>query len=184
MKHFPLLILAMSCISAIPTALACSETPQAQIVPAKELIKRTKTIVLAKVEKAEILGKESIDVRYYFREIRSLKGDAPETFTIDGISLAYSGSLDHFGHHYSDDFWKDGGGRSWHDTDCVIHPSFAVGGIILIFLEVPFHKKSFECIIRTHGGEGVRDKWLTWVVEQTKTEQDGGGKPTTCPESK
>ena len=184
MKHFLLLIFAISCIGTIPTTSACSGTPQEQVVPANELVKRTKTIVLAKVEKAEILGKESIAVRYYFREIRSLKGDAPETFTIDGVSLAYGGSLDDFEHHYSDAFWKDVGGRSFHDTDCVIYPSFAVGGIFLIFVEAPFHRKSFECIIRTHGGEGVRDKWLTWVEEQTKTEQNGGGQPATRSESK
>lgn len=92
-----------------------------------------------------------------------MKGDAPETFTIDGVSLAYGGSLDDFEHHYSDAFWKDVGGCSFHLQRTVIYPSFAARGIFLIFVEAPFHRKSYECIIRTHGGEGVRDKWLTWV---------------------
>ena len=184
MKHAPLLILVIACISGTATAWACFSTPEEQIVCTKELIDRTKTIVLARVEKAEVLDKDSIAVRYYFREIRSLKGNAPETFTIDGVSSAYNGSMDNFEHHYSEAFWKDRGGRSWHDTDCVIYPSFTVGGTFLIFLEAPFHIKSFEFITRTHGGDGVRDKWLTWVEEQTKAEQKGGGQPATRPKSK
>lgn len=183
MKRTPLLISAIGCIAGTATVWACFSTPDEQIVPAKELIDRTKTIVLATVEKAEIIEKDSIAVRYHFREIRSLKGDAPGTFTLDGVSSAYSGPMDNFEHHYSEAFWEDGGGRSWHDTDCVIYPSFSVGGIFLIFLEEPFHRKSFELIIRTHGGEGVRDKWLTWVEEQTKTEADRG-QPATRSESR
>ena len=167
MKPLPLLVSALACLAAVTTAWACFATPEEQIVPAKMLLDRSRTIVLAKVEKAEILGRDSISVRYHFREIRSLKGDAPETFTIDGVSSAYGDSLDDFEHHYSEDFWADAGGRSWNDTDCVIYPSFAVGGTFLVFLDKPYHRKSFEIIIRTHGGEGVRDKWLTWVEEKT-----------------
>lgn len=184
MKHLPFLLSVLACIAGSATAWACFATPEEQIVPAKELIDRTKTIVLAKVERAEVLGEDSISVRYYFREIRSLKGDSPERFTIDGVSSAYTGPLDDFEHHYSEAFFENSGGRSWHDTDCVIYPSFAVGGTFLIFLEKPYHRKSFEIIIRTHGGEGVRDKWLTWVEEQTKTEQNAAGQPATRPLSK
>ena len=172
MKPYLLSTLAIISLAGAATAWACFATPKEQIVPAKELIERTKTIVLAKVEKAEVLEADSIGVRYHFREIRSLKGDAPETFTIDGVSSAYSGPMGNSDHHYDKDFWKDHGGRSWHDTDCVIYPSFVVGGIFLIFLEEPYHRKSFELIVRTHGGKGIRDKWLTWVEKETNSEQD------------
>lgn len=174
MKRSPLLISILLCIAGTVTAWACFTTPAEQIVPAKELIDRTKTIVLVQVVKAELLGQDTLDVRYFFREIQSLKGDAPETFYMDGVSVVYSNPLDHFEHHYDYGFWEDRGGRSWHNEACVINPSFAVGGIFLIFLEKPFHRKSFELIIRTHGGVGERDKWLSWVEEQIKTKTEQG----------
>lgn len=164
---FPFLFLA--CAVGAASTLACFMTPEEQVVPEEELVARTGTIVLAKVEKAETIGGEdSISVRYHFRKIRELKGDCADTFKIDGISSAYSTPIENFDHHYEESFWEGGGGRSWHDTDCRIYPTFAVGGIFLIFLEEPYHRKSFEQIIRTHGGEGIRDKWLSWVEVQTK----------------
>ncbi len=159
------------CIAFIGVALACFSTPQEQIVSDAELVKRTKTIVLARVEKAELLGEDSISVRYHFRKIKNLKGDAPERFTIDGISSVYGDSLDDFDGHRKEVFWENGGGRSWHDTDCVIYPSFAVGGTFLIFLEKPYHRKSFELILRSHDAdEELRDKWLSWVETHTKAQ--------------
>ncbi len=149
--------------ASVGSILACFMTPQEQVVSDVELVERTETIVLAKVEKAETIGGEdSISVRYHFRKIRDLKGDSDETFTIDGVSSAYGSPIENFDHHCEDSFWEGGGGRSWHDTDCVIYPTFAVGGIFLVFREEPYHRKSFELIVRTHGGEGSRDKWLNW----------------------
>ena len=172
MRKLSLFLHILSLTLSVTPAFGCFSTPKEQIVPDIELVQRTKTIVLAKVVKAELLDEDSLNVRYYFQEIKSLKGDAKKEFFIDGVSLAYNDPLRTFEHHHSQRFWKPGGGRSWHDIDCVIYPSFTVGGIFLIFLDEPYHRKSFELIIRTHGDEETRDKWLTWVEEQTKGEQE------------
>ena len=163
-----LLLLAFN----IRPALGCFASPEEQITPANELVERSKTIVLAKVVKAELIDDYHLTVRYYFQTIRGLKGDPEKEFFIDGGSLAYRGSLTTFDHHHDEKFWDNEGGRSWHDTDCIIYPTFTVGGIFLIFLDEPFHRKSFEMIVRTHGDEEVRDKWLTWVENQISREKD------------
>jgi hypothetical protein len=152
---------------SISELLSCSDTPPEQIVPASELIKRTKTIVLAKVTSAKI-GKDSHTVIYTFKTIEALKGAPQKTFTISGFPMMWEGELTDFDHHNNKEFWKNFGGRSDHDTDCEIHPSFSVGATFLIFLEPPYHKKSFELVIRTHGDKQTRDKWLSWVEAQIR----------------
>lgn len=183
MRRSQFLITVLILVLWIRPAFGCFSTPQEQVVPDIELVQRTKTIVLAKVMKAELLDEDSLKVRYYFRAMKSLKGRSDEEFFIDGTSLAYSDALTTFDHHHSERFWKPGGGRSWHDTDCVIYPTFTVGGIFLIFLDEPYHRKSFELIIRTHGDHETRDKWLTWVEERTMGEQGVAPQSATRSES-
>jgi len=145
-------------------ACACFSTPQEQIVADEELISRTKTIVLATVIKAELTEDNQNSVRFHFTKVRTLKGDSPQHFTIDGDSAAHGDPLDDFYGHSKPSFWESGGGRSWHDTDCAIHPTFAVGGTFLIFLDKPYHRKSFELILRSpDAAPEVQDKWLKWV---------------------
>lgn len=151
------------------SVLACEAAPPEQIVPATELVKRTKTILLARVTSA-IYNGDSDAVIYTFQSVKALKGHPEETFTISGVPLEWEGSLSNFNHHNDKAFWQDTGGRSYHSVDCEIHPSFSVGATFLIFLDKPYHNKSFELIIRTHGNADVRDKWLSWVESQTKAE--------------
>jgi hypothetical protein len=144
-------------------------TPAEQVVPATELIKRTKTIVLSRVTSAKVDG-DCFFVIYTFQTVKALKGLPQKTFTITGFPMMGEGSLSNFNDHNDQAFWHDNVGRSHCFTDCKIHPSFSVGSTFLIFLEEPFHRESFEYIIRTHGNKDVRDKWLSWVESQTKAE--------------
>ncbi|WP_411825376.1 hypothetical protein [Luteolibacter sp. AS25] len=136
-------------------------------MPAEELVERSTTIVLARVVKAE-LSDETGEVIYTFSTMRALKGKPAASFTLTGDAMMWEGELQDFDFHQDAKFWEDNSGRMHHDTDCLIHPTFTVGTSYLIFPDAPYHRKSFELIIRTHGEKDVRDKWLSWVEETIK----------------
>jgi hypothetical protein len=163
MKSVLHLLTGATLVSAV--AMGCLDTPAEQVVPARKLIERTKTIVLAQVAKAE-MSDDAGGIRYTFKVEKILKGSPAESFTMNGAVTENPEDVVTFDHHTSEEFWTDHGGRSVHDADCQIHPRFSVGVSYLVFLDPPYHRKSFEQITRTHGGPGVRDKWLSWVEEQ------------------
>ena len=153
------------------SASACFSTPAEQIVSPEALVARTKQIVLARVVKAEADFKTS-DVTYSFVVDQTVKGENPKIFTIVGASLFYPEDLTTFDYHRSERFWKQDAGRCQHDTDCVIHPAFAVGDTYLIFVDGPYHRKSFERIVMLGKEADTRDKWLVWVENNVKAQQD------------
>ncbi len=65
--------------------------------------------------------------------------------------------MEHFEHH------SIAGARLDNEQDCEIHPSFAVGQTYLMFIDKPYHRKSFELIMRTNGNSLTQDKWLQYV---------------------
>ena len=146
---------------------ACFAPPAQQLVPPDELIARTQNIVLAKVVEAEVQG-DAYEVTYTFKTIRSLKGSASETFQIAGYPAIWEGANENFNHHSDEEFWSKSSGRLSSDTDCEIHPEFSVGGTYLVFLDKPYHRKSFEIIVRTGGKADMRDKWLQYVESRVK----------------
>ena len=147
------------------SALACYVPPVEQRVPPKELIARSKNIVLAQAIKAEILGGR--EILYTFKKIRSLAGRQEATFTLKSYVAPWEEPNTTFNHHSDPEFWEQGG-RSPNDVDCKIHPSFSVGSKYLLFLDQPYHIKSFELIIRTDGDKKMQDKWLQFVEENVK----------------
>lgn len=149
----------------LTSAIACEIPPPEQTTPATELVKRTKTIVLARVISAEY---KTNSVDYTFQTISALKGTPPSKFIISGEPLIWGDRLTDYNQHTDERFWGNHFGRSPNDTDCEIHPSFSVGAIFLVFLEQPYHIKSFELIIRTHGDQ--KDVWLKWVEDQVRLE--------------
>ncbi|HEB26702.1 MAG TPA: hypothetical protein ENI05_02845 [Porticoccus sp.] len=152
------------CIIVSSNATACFAPPLEQHVRPLELISRTERIVLAKVINASS-EKNSYEVLYKFETIKTLKGKVRDTFTIEGHPL-YQGGMTNFNNHSDPDFWEESWGRESNDADCEIYPSFSVGAIFLIFLDRPYHSKSFENIILTNGDKNIKDKWLQYVEEQ------------------
>lgn len=146
----------------IAAATACEVPPVEQYTAADELISRTKTIALARVVKAE-LGSDKRNVEYSFEVITRLKGHAPENFNITGWSANGEGENIRYNEHADGQFWSNFGGRSSNAPDCEIHPAFVVGGTYLVFIEKPYHVKSFEIIQRYGGSASNRDKWLNYV---------------------
>lgn len=144
---------------------ACFVPPQEQYVPVDELISRTEKIVLATVTEAK-LSKDGWGVIYKFRTDKTLKGSLGEEFEVIG-SPPYHGALTDFDDHREHGFWNDGGGRETNGTDCEISPSFGVGLVYLVFVDKPYHRKSFELITKTYGDASARDKWLQYVEGKT-----------------
>lgn len=143
------------------TCFACYSPPTLQHVAPDELISRTTTIALAKVLRAEV-AKDGFSVIYTFQTTRPLKGTPQKQFQVQGYP-AVEGEDRQFNDHVDSTFWTNFGGRIHNDTDCQIHPSFSVGGTYLIFLDQPYHVKSFEIIMRAQGNADTKDKWLQFV---------------------
>jgi len=151
-------LLVMGVAVAFP-ALGCEVQPPEQYTPPDDLISRTNNIVLAKVVGAEMQS-DGYSVLYTFQIVERLKGQIADRFQISGYPSIWEGENRRFNDHSDKEFWLNSGGRSANDTDCQIHPTFSVGGIYLVFIDRPYHVKSFEIIIRTHGD---KDKWLQYV---------------------
>jgi hypothetical protein len=145
----------------VSDGLACVLPPPEQYVPSKELIKRTRHIVLAEVTKAEVVGDD--EVLYTFKRIEVLSGAVADTFQFRGRPAIWGGDTDNFDHHFDPSFWKNNRGRTPNYEDCLIHPGFSVGGTYLLFIDKPYHVKSFELIIRIYGDNSTKDKWLQYV---------------------
>jgi hypothetical protein len=153
-----LLLIAQDCF-------ACRATPEAQYTPPDELVSRTNNIALAKVVRADAAS-NGWDVLYTFKTIKQLKGTAQPAFQILGGAGTGEMSNWRFKEHFDQGFWDDRAGRVFHDTSCNIHPGFAVGGTYLIFIDQPYHTKSFEMILMTEGDADKKDKWLQYVEKR------------------
>lgn len=151
MKIFRLLLVFICSSSFV---FACEVPPKEQNTPDEELIHRTKNIVLAQVVSAQLQANSSVVYQFKIAEI--IKGTSAETLELVGGPL-WPGNMEHFEHH------SIAGARLDNEQDCEIHPSFAVGQTYLMFLDKPYHRKSFELIMRTNGNSLTQDKWLQYV---------------------
>lgn len=157
---------ALMLFLTVHECLACIATPVAQYTPPDELITRTENIALAEVVRADAAS-NGWDVLYTFKTVKQLKGDAKPAFQILGRANFGDMSNWRFNEHFDEDFWDDRAGREFHDTACRIRPGFTVGGTYLVFLDKPYHSKSFEMILMTEGAADKKDKWLQYVEKRT-----------------
>ena len=150
---------------ASSSAWACWATPREQTSPPDDLIARTKDIALAKVVRADA-GSDPWRVLYTFKTERAIKGVPPRAFQLLGKRLLGDLSTERFDEHQAAGFWDEYGGRQRHDTTCEITPSFIVGATYLIFLDAPYHNKSFEEIYYKGDEYSDKDKWLKYVEDK------------------
>lgn len=153
---------------ATQEALACVMTPSEQETPPDELIARTGNIFLARAVRADAAS-DRWHVLYTFKVERTLKGKPQAAFQILGEPLFGEMSVHRFNEHTDAAFWDDQGGREYHDTSCKIRPEFAVGNTYLIFLDKPYHNKSFEQILFTGEDGRQKDQWLRYVEERVSS---------------
>lgn len=149
-------------LSLSSNAWGCMMTPPEQTTDPDELISRTKNIVLAKVVRADA-GSSRWHVLYTLKTERTYKGNPPRAFQLLGGRLLGPSSIERFDEHRDPAFWTKYGGREFHDTSCAIRPTFIVGATYLIFLDAPYHNKSFEEIYFTGDDRSEKDRWLHYV---------------------
>ena len=160
------LLFFLALILATQDCLACRATPAVQYTPPDELISRTTNIALAEVVRADAAS-NGWDVLYTFKTIKPFKGNIEPAFQILGSANFGDMSNWRFNEHFDEGFWDDRAGREFHDTACRIRPGFTVGGTYLVFLDKPYHSKSFEMILMTEGSADKKDKWLQYVEKRT-----------------
>ena len=158
MRNIYLLVL----LGLASNAWGCMVTPPEQTTDPDELISRTKNIVLAKVVRADA-GSSPWRVLYTLKTERTYKGNPPRAFQILGKRLLGPVSIETFDDHRDPAFWTKYGGRESHDTSCAIRPAFIVGATYLVFIDSPYHNKSFEEIYYTGDDHSEKDRWLDYV---------------------
>jgi hypothetical protein len=164
---------ALALLLAANDCFACIATPTAQYTSPDELISRTKNIALAEVVRADAAS-NGWDVLYTFKTIKQMKGDEKPAFQILGRVNFGDMSNWRFNEHFDEGFWGDREGREIHDTACRIRPGFTVGGTYLVFMDQPYHTKSFEMILMTEGDADKKDKWLQYVEKRTGHQESAG----------
>ncbi len=157
-----------------------------QVCKQDELIKRTHNIVLARVVGAELIDETTSSVRYKFQTEMVFKGEGKNQFSIEGIPLTSEHYITTFDHHSDALFWKPPVGRCMPWEDAKIRPAFCTGGWFLVFIDEPYHVKSFEHIVATK-----TDKWLVYVRDKiqehkndarsTRGAEGGGGSEESNP---
>ena len=149
----------------IDRAEACRSAPPELSVPHQALLDRSKNIVLVRAIKAEY--ESDFSVWYTFQSIKVIAGSSDKTFRFEGAPLLFSQQIEMFDDHMDPRFWSPGIGRVTQQSDCKIHPAFAVGAMYLLFLDEPRHVKGFEQLFWT-GEHGKKDKWLEYVEEHAR----------------
>lgn len=166
-------------------AIACIGVPLEVRTHPDELIERTPTIIFALVVSAHWqnnlagfelpsiedyefpanaqLANYQIDVprvEYSFYPLKTLKGEAPEVFKLNGDIVRETSFTSHDNH--SDNFITNSEGRIVH-MSCKIIPSFVVGGTYLLFLDDKQHIKGYEYI-----PDYFNDEWFKYVDKKTQ----------------
>ena len=161
-------------VCASQNAHACRRPPEEQLASPDQLLARVNDVSVARVVSAVQL--DAREVEYRFVVTRRIAGPAVETFSVFG-SAALPGEVTRRGDeadHAGPRFWVRGGGRTMNDSDCRIHPAFAVGETYLVMLDQPWTWRSFEHIPGGVGGYNVNDKWLRYVEFKLGARDTGG----------
>lgn len=153
MNNFFKALLLIMVYGVTGEALGCLGPPREKIVSASELVKRSDSILLAKVVK---LARQKGKTIYRFKVIEALKGKTTKSFSIVGEKPMEKFNSD-FASHSDKKFWEVDSGRTTFRGDCTVLKTFNEGETYLIFPERPGHIKGFERITID------ADEWLMAV---------------------
>lgn len=151
-------------------AWACFTPALEHTVPWQELVQRTGTIVVAEVLSAKPVVRATTTINegntlYNVKVLETLKG-SDKTKLNTGIDLLGNPpprkADNDFTAHQETTFWKDNAGRTIVAPDCSLRPSLVVGAKYLLFVDKPYHVKSFENI------SNPEDRWLEKVRAEIK----------------
>lgn len=141
------LFISLALVLSAATAVACFAPNPDQTSTPEELVKRTKQIYLAIALKQDQKGPVQLSV------VETLKGPKKSKIQIQGLLSEFTGN--DFAAHSQPEFWETNGGRMLVEPSCQINPAFSKDKKYLVFVDKPYHVKSFELI------EDVeKDAWL------------------------
>lgn len=158
MKYLSI-IFALSFLPAY--ASACGAPPAEQNVLSQELVSRTDNVVLARVTSAQETAPRG-RIIYTLEVVETLKGNSNTHLQLVG-ARQWKGHHDSYSDHHDQVFWNNDGhyGRSSNGPNCEIYPSFSVGWSYLVFLDKPYHSRSFELI-----RNAKTDRWYKYVADE------------------
>ena len=140
-------------------ASACDKIPESQTQSINQLITRTNNIVIAQAKKPEIGGDGLYTVEFEVSDV--LKGSQWSNFILQGKPTTPDKLGNDFNKHGDLQFWAYlNTGNFFRDKDCNLYGYFERGRQYLIFIDKPFHPKSFELI------SSQEDSWLKEVKKQ------------------
>lgn len=157
MKAYPVVLTAL--LLTVPDARACTVAPADQRVPVAELLQRTSVIVLA--EAIEEKRHNAFKATYTLKVVEPIRGASAPTIQIIGYPSTDTLPETTYANHTDAAFWNDPWiGRAPMSTDCRLYPPFTLGRMYLVFVDPPYHVKSFERI-----EDAAKDRWLQHVRE-------------------
>lgn len=153
------------------TVAACVDIPTQQNHSHEQLVKRTETIVLAKAVLIQPAGGDLHTVKFYVSKV--LKGAQKNNFELTGLAADLKNGNNDYNKHNDLRFWAySNTGNFKRFENCNLYGYFKQGEQYLIFLDPPFHPRSFEIVSSTE------DAWYKEVVTLIKKTS-----PQTSPES-
>ena len=138
-------------------ALSCTILPAHLNDRPADLVDSTPAIVLARAVSFTDPDGGSL-ATFTFEAVRTLKGNPPKSFRLDGYHAKKVGSPGDFQQHKDPKFWAFEAGNSIQPGNCQAHGLFEVGQTYLIFLRRDSHYRAYENI------RSPEDLWLK-VVE-------------------
>lgn len=150
---------------------ACRVAPAGQLVDTADQVAQASEVALAQVIGATPLGGDAVE--YQFLVLDQLAGPARKVFTLNGRATGAYDQDSTFDDHAAFAFWARGGGRTMNGADCVIRPSFVVGGSYLVFLGSAPTWRSYEKIDMDGGAVNPNDKWLAYVKDALAKRHSG-----------
>lgn len=160
---------------------ACRVSPAGQSIGIDEQIRQATQVAVGQVISATPIDR--YDVEYRFITLEQLAGQSGKVFTVMGRAGHRGGQESTFNDHTDFTFWARGGGRVMSDTDCVIHPDFAIGSSYLVFLGTPLTRRSLEKIDMVNGTVSPDDRWLMYVRQQLYNRQASGSNEASIPQA-
>lgn len=160
---------------------ACRVSPAGQSIGVDEQIRQATQVAVGQVISATQVDR--YEVEYRFITLEQLAGQSGKVFTVMGRAGHRGGQESTFNNHTDFSFWAHGGGRLMNDTDCVIHPDFAIGSSYLVFLGTPLTRRSLEKIDMVNGTISPDDRWLTYVRQQVARREASGANAATLPQA-
>ncbi|MGH1487392.1 MAG: hypothetical protein ACRBCI_14350 [Cellvibrionaceae bacterium] len=139
------------------TVAACTGIPVPQTHSHEQLVKRTENIVLARAFRPQLVNGELHTVKFYVTDV--LKGSQEGNFDLTGFAADQNNGNTDFNKHNDLKFWAySNTGNFKRLENCNLYGYFKQGEQYLIFLDAPYHPRSFEIVSSTD------DAWYKEVI--------------------